>query len=57
MTTGGSGWVFHARELARPWVGTSRQVVPGEGSTFCLTLPKFTEDAPSIDRTACARLL
>jgi signal transduction histidine kinase len=51
MTTGGSGLgLFIARELARAMGGDiTVKSVPGEGSTFCLTLPKFTEDAPSID--------
>ena len=51
MTTGGSGLgLFIARELARAMGGDiTVKSIPGEGSTFCLTLPKFTEDAPSID--------
>jgi signal transduction histidine kinase len=51
MTTGGSGLgLFIARELARAMGGDiTVKSVPGEGSSFCLVLPKFTEDAPSID--------
>jgi signal transduction histidine kinase len=51
MTTGGSGLgLFIARELARAMGGDiTVKSVPGEGSTFYLSLPKFTEDAPSID--------
>jgi signal transduction histidine kinase len=51
MTTGGSGLgLFIARELARAMGGDiTVKSVPGEGSTFYLSLPKFTGDAPSID--------
>jgi signal transduction histidine kinase len=51
MTTGGSGLgLFIARELARAMGGDiTVKSVPDEGSTFYLSLPKFTEDAPSID--------
>jgi signal transduction histidine kinase len=51
MTTGGSGLgLFIARELARAMGGDiTVKSIPGEGSTFYLSLPKFTGDAPSID--------
>jgi signal transduction histidine kinase len=51
MTTGGSGLgLFIARELARAMGGDiTVNSVPGEGSTFFLSLPKVKEDAPSSD--------
>ena len=59
MTTGGSGLgLFIARELARAMGGDiTVKSIPGEGSTFYLSLPKFTEDAPSTDPVGARALV
>jgi signal transduction histidine kinase len=59
MTTGGSGLgLFIARELARAMGGDiTVKSVPGEGSTFCLSLPKVKQDVPSTDRSGALAVI
>jgi signal transduction histidine kinase len=59
MTTGGSGLgLFIARELARAMGGDiTVKSVPAEGSTFHLSLPKFTEGPPPTDPVGARALI